>query len=113
MTIVEGTKIRLSAVFMTAAGVVDDPTTIVLKMRLTPFTYVYTYGEVNYDILEDGELPTTAAGPPDIVRDSAGNYHLDIVMDTPGDWMYYWVGTGDVVAVGRSANPIKVEALPF
>jgi len=71
---------RVSALAITnAAGVVTDPTTLVLKVR-TPgasSATTYTYGV--------GIM---------IVKDSTGNYHADIPLDTVGTWSYDWVGTG-------------------
>jgi hypothetical protein len=71
---------RVSALNITnVAGVVTDPTTLTLKVRKPGDTAVttYTYGE---DVI--------------VVKDSTGNFHADLPLDTEGTWRYDWVGTG-------------------
>lgn len=75
-------------------GAVQDPTTLRFKFKEpggTETTYIYG---------TDAEL----------VRDSAGAYHVDLALNTAGVWHVRWVGTGNAagaeeysVKVGRSA----------
>lgn len=72
---------RVSVVFTNAGSAVADPTTIKLHVR-KPFSAQatsYTYG---------------VGGT--IVKDSTGNYHADLSLDTAGTWYYEWEGTGAV-----------------
>lgn len=62
----------------TEAGVVTDPTALTLTVKKpdgTSTVYTYTVG-------------------PTIVRDSLGNYHANIDLDSAGWWRYSWIGTG-------------------
>lgn len=77
-----GDLIRVSALFTDAAGVAVDPTGIVAKYKnpantITTLTY-----------------PTDAP----LVKDSTGNYHVDIAVATTGIWYYRFTGTGAVTA---------------
>lgn len=51
----------------------------------------------------DGTLTTEEYNPGSIVKDSVGNYHLDIAVDQEGDWFYTVAGTGAATAVGTRA----------
>lgn len=86
---------RVSATNITnAAGVVTDPTTLTLKVMkpdATVDTYVY---------------PTD----PIIVKDSVGNYHADIDVDSAGRWAYSWEGTG--AATFAEGGRFRAFALP-
>jgi hypothetical protein len=96
-----GQAVRLTAAFITAAGIAGDPTTVTFK-----------------------EGVMTAAPPPDptatshvfgvdaaVIKDSVGNYHFDYVPTLPGVYTYLAVGTGVLaaVAVGR----FRVKPSPF
>lgn len=70
---------RVSATNITnAAGAVTDPTTLSLEVK-KPGADLITY-----DYPDD----------PIIVKDSVGNYHADLDLDTVGRWRYAWVGGG-------------------
>lgn len=73
-----GKVVRVSAAFTTAAGVATDPTLVLCKYK-NPAGIVttLTYG-------------TDAA----LVRDSAGNYHVDLDAATEGAWYVRWYSTG-------------------
>ena len=76
-----GDKVILRAAFDTD-GAPNDPTTLTAQVRrpdgtMTTYTYL-----------------TTA----DIVRDSTGRYHLDVVIDQAGTWYVRWAGTGTAQA---------------
>lgn len=76
-----GDEPHLTASF-TSGGVAADPTTVTATVRKPDGT------TTNY---------TVAAGQ--IVKDSVGNYHLDIAADTAGRWSYKFAGTGAVIDV--------------
>ena len=74
---------RISATFKNAAGSAADPSAVTFKYTKpsgTVTTLVY---------LTDGAL----------VKDSTGNYHVDLSLTEPGRWFYQWKGTGTVEEV--------------
>lgn len=75
-----GDLIRISGAF-TVGGAATDPTTVTLKILKPAGTSALTY---TYALSE-------------ITKDSVGNYHKDITIDTEGEWYYRWIGTGTVV----------------
>lgn len=81
MKVVQGTRVRFSAGFQTLAGMATDPTTVTLT-TLNPAGVQTAY--------------TYAGG--DIVKDSVGNYHIDLTLSTAGEWAASWTGTGALVA---------------
>lgn len=62
----------------TVNGVATDPTTITVRVK-DP-----TGAEATY----------TLTSTPPVVKDSVGNYHLDITAGIPGTWSYHCEGTG-------------------
>lgn len=73
---------RVSVVFATTAGVATDPTAVLLYYKKPGTAYItLTYG-------------VDAA----LIKDSVGNYHADLTLDTAGTWQYEWRGTGALVA---------------
>ena len=77
----KGDLVRITGAF-TVAGTATDPTTVTLKILRPAGTSALTY--------------TYAAA--EITKDSVGNYHKDITIDTEGEWYYRWIGTGTVVS---------------
>lgn len=77
-TYAKGALVRVTGAFTTAAGTAQDPATVKVTVR-KPNGQVstYTYG-------------TDAA----VVKDSTGNYHLDVDANLPGRWVYRWFSTG-------------------
>jgi len=77
----KGDQVRVSAAFTNAVGTAIDPTTVRFKYKTpasgTAVTLVYGV---------DGAL----------VKDSTGNYHVDIDLDLAGVYRFRWesVGTG-------------------
>lgn len=74
----EGQLVRVDGVFETTAGVATDPSTV--KLTVVPPVgqrIVYTYG-------------VDAA----VVKDSTGNYHVNVVASIPGTWIYWWHSEG-------------------
>ena len=81
-----GDEVRLSAAFEKPANTPADPGTIVFKVKDPSGNITtYTYGS-------DAQL----------VKDSTGNYHVDVTIDEEGTWFYRFTGTGTVVAAGES-----------
>lgn len=83
---VTGQKVRCSVAF-TVSGVATDPTTVTCKIK-DPSGNVstYVYGT-------DAEL----------VKDSTGNYHVDVITDEDKQWHFRFEGTGTCVAVEESS----------
>lgn len=72
-----GTVVTTSVVFSAAGGGVDDPGTVVCKVK-DPLDVVVT----------------ETYNPGDIVRDGVGQYHLDVLVTDPGVWKVEWIGSG-------------------
>jgi hypothetical protein len=83
---VKGKLVRSSAAFTNSAGAAIDPTAVKVTVR-TPakVSTTYVYG-------------TDAA----LVKDSAGNYHLDIDASLSGFYYTYWFSTGTGQAAEES-----------
>src|SRR3990172_6033748 len=80
VTFLEGNKVRVAEAFTrTTDGVAVDPGVIVFMHRLGPTGTVTT---LTY--LTDVAL----------VKDSVGNYHVDIDLTAPGTLYWEWRGTG-------------------
>jgi len=48
----------------------------------------------------------------EIVKDSAGLYHFDLVFASPGDYKYRWEGTGAVAAVEEGLLSVRRTYFP-
>lgn len=84
-----GEIVRVSAIFTNTAGAVADPTSVFFKYRNPGGTITsLTYG-------------VDAA----LVKDSTGNYHVDIDAndDGPWWWRFYSTGTGQTAEEGKFA----------
>lgn len=80
----KGDLVRVSGVFRDIALALIDPGTVALKATKpsgTTTTYTYAGGTV--------------------VKDSTGNYHVDVNIDESGPWNYLWQSTG----IGQAAEP--------
>lgn len=79
-----GDLVRVAGVFTNAAGTAVDPTAVFAKYK------------------DPGGTITTLVYLTDLalVRDSAGNYHVDINADEAGRWCYRFYATG----TGQSAE---------
>ena len=77
-----GQRIRILASITDSGGDPADPSgdiTVTIKApRTAPVSYVY-----------DTE--------PEVVRDSEGEYHMDLTLSAPGVWVARWVTAGDLV----------------
>lgn len=85
----QGQVVRATGTFKDSAGNLVDPSVVKFRVR-TPAAVVteYTYG-VNADL----------------VKDSTGVYHFDIVLSTSGLWKYRWVSTG----IGAAAKVVSLD----
>jgi len=79
-----GDLVRIAGIFTNAAGTAVDPTAVLAKYK-TPAGVIttLTYG---VDVA--------------LVRDSVGNYHVDINAASEGRWRYRFYSTG----TGQAAN---------
>lgn len=89
----QGQVVRATGSFKDAGGTLVDPSVVKLRVR-TPAGDVteYVYGTA-----------------PDLVKDSTGVYHFDIVLNAGGLWRYRWVSTG-IGATARIVNLDVTEA---
>lgn len=80
----KGDLVRVTAAFSNAAGAAVDPTTVRFKFKNPAAVVVtYTYGT-------DAQL----------VKDSVGNYHVDVDANAISFWYWRWESTGS----GQSAE---------
>ena len=83
----KGDLVRCTGTFTNSAGTVVDPTVVLFKVKSPAgTTTTYTYGT---DV--------------EVVRDSAGVYHVDVDGNAAGQWYYrvYSTGTGQAAEEGR------------
>jgi hypothetical protein len=81
-----GDLVRVTGTFTDAAGTAIDPTTVVFKVKKPDRSITtYTYGT-------DMQL----------VKESTGNYRVDISADVKGKYKYRWYSTGNGQAAGES-----------
>lgn len=83
-------KVRVSKVYLDADGLAVDPS-VVSVSTWSPGTasvnaYVY---------------PTDA----ELVKDSTGHYHIDVLGDEVGIWRVQWVGDGFLESFGFNIQP--------
>lgn len=90
-----GDLVRVAGTFKNTSGVTIDPTTVAFKVRApggAVTTYVY---------------PTDGA----LVRDSIGNYHVDVSANAAGTWRYRWESTGTGQAAEEGAFVVEGSVL--
>jgi hypothetical protein len=81
-----GDLVRVTGTFTDAAGTAIDPTTVAFKVKKPDRSITtYTYGT-------DMQL----------VKESTGNYRVDISADVKGKYKYRWYSTGNGQAAGES-----------
>jgi hypothetical protein len=83
-----GTEVRLSASYVDLAGAAVDPTTVTFEVK-DPLNAITSYTS------------------PDVVRDSTGNYHLDVLLNASGPWWYRTEGTGAFIAAAEKQLTVK------
>lgn len=84
----KGDLIRITGTFKDASLVAYDPTVVKCQVQ-TPAGVETTY-----------TYPTDAA----VVKDSTGNYHLDVSANASGTWWYRWYATGTGQCGGQGAG---------
>jgi len=80
-----GLPVRCACSF-TAAGILTDPSTVQAKIRAPDGTIT------TYRYLTDTEL----------VRDSTGVFHVDVVTTLGGTWAYRFISTGTAEAANEA-----------
>lgn len=90
-----GDSVRISSKF-TVLRVAEDPTTVVLKIKKPGAT---TSIEYSFALSE-------------VVKDSVGNYHVDIAIDKSGRWQYRWEGTGACHAASEGSFMVRGQKVP-
>ena len=71
-----GDRVRIEASFTNLSGTAADPTTVAVTVT-TP-----------------GRTTVT----PTVTKDSTGEYHADVDVDRPGEWIFRWTGVGALMA---------------
>jgi hypothetical protein len=84
-----GQVVRATGTFKNAAGDIFDPSVVKFRVR-TPAAVVteYIYGQ-----------------NADLVKDSTGIYHFDVVLGAAGQWKYRWISTG----TGATAKVVTLD----
>jgi uncharacterized protein YfaS (alpha-2-macroglobulin family) len=72
----KGDLVRISGTFRDLAGAAIDPGTVALKVAKPSGATTYTF----------------ALGT--VIKDSVGNYHVDVSITEAGQWSYRWESTG-------------------
>jgi len=83
-----GTEVRLSVTFVDLSGALVDPTTVTFEVK-DPSNNITSY-----------TIPT-------VVRDSTGNYHLDVLLNASGPWWYRGDGTGAFITAAEKQLTVK------
>jgi hypothetical protein len=73
-----GQVVRQNVTFKNLAGVAVDPGALTVKVK-SPLGVVTTY---------------VYGTDAQVVKDSEGNYHIDLDLDGQGVWSGKWIGTG-------------------
>lgn len=86
-----GDVVRLTGTFKTPAGTPVDPGGVRVKVKDpigTATTYVYGVDAA-------------------VIKDSTGNYHLDVDADKEGIWFYRWEGTTTNKGAGEHSFEVR------
>ena len=87
-----GDTVTLSASYTTVEGDAPlDPSAIVLY------------------ILDPAGTETTQTYPGQVVRDSVGEYHYDLVVPKSGTWFYKFTGTGTGISTASQDGSFAVQ----
>lgn len=76
MNYTTNTLVRIAATFNTIGGVLIDPSSFTMKIRLPDNTII--------------DLSAS------VVHDSIGSYHVDYIPLIIGNFTYEWIGTGNM-----------------
>jgi len=90
-----GDSVRISGSF-TVLNVATDPTAVLMKVKKPGATEstVYDYGQAQ------------------VVKDSTGKFHVDIIIDRSGRWYYRWEGTGACYAASEDSFMVRGQKVP-
>lgn len=89
----KGDLVRCSAAWTDTAGAAVDPTVVIFKFKNPAGTVTtYTYGT-----------------NPELVKDSVGNYHVDVDGSSSGVWYYSFVSTGTGQASDENQFVVSVS----
>lgn len=77
-----------AAAFADISGTATDPTAVTLSVRKPDGTRL-VYG-----------WPSDGANGA-VVKDETGRFHVDVLLDQAGNWLYRLAGTGDVTAAAE------------
>jgi hypothetical protein len=86
--IYQGTTLRVPVAYSDSNGVDVDPTTVTFKLMApdrTTTTYVY-------------------GTDAQVVKESVGDYYVDVVPTQAGRWWYQWLSTGTGTATATEGN---------
>ncbi len=90
----QGQLVRVSGAFTDSAGAATDPTTVKISVvRPDGRQITYTY------------LADSA-----VVKDSTGNYHIDLDGSVPGTWIYWWHSEGTGQAADERTFIVEAAA---
>ena len=88
---IAGTTVRCSVKFQDSNGADVDPTSVIFKYRPPSGVIVsYTYPSAS-----------------EVIKDSVGDYHSDVLANSAGNWDWKWEGTGSVVAVSEGSFTVS------
>ena len=90
-----GDLVRASVVFKNSAGTATDPTVVTARYQNV------TGGDTSLTYPTDGAL----------VKDSAGNYHVDIDCTAGGTWYFRFAGTGAVQSAAEGSFVVDTARL--
>lgn len=91
---IQGSLIRVSAVFLVNSAP-TDPTTIVLKFKNPTGTITtWTFGTDNQ-----------------VVKESLGTYRADINANVGGTWLFRWEGTGAAQAADQGTFDVTAATI--
>lgn len=94
-TYVRGSLVRVSGAFTNAAGTAVDPATVTFKSR-SPDRSV--------------ALSTLVYGvDAALVKDSTGNYHVDVDANANGTWWWRWESTGMSQAADEGSFDVELS----
>src|SRR4051812_27533596 len=91
MSYIQGQLVRVNGAFKTGSGVALDPTTVIITI-----------------VRPDGERNSYTYGTDaDVIKDSTGNYHINVSATIPGTWVYWWHSTGTGQAADEQSFVVK------
>jgi len=82
----QGDLVRISATFKNSAGTAIDPTSV----------------KAHYKKPDGTKVTKTYPTDAEVVKDSTGNYRMDIDANAAGVWKYGWSSTGTGQAAEQS-----------